>query len=280
MSYKLLITGSSGFIGRYVVKEPLLKKFELLTPSSKELNLMNPKSVSKYIEKNKPDYLIHLAWITNPGIYKSSLENIKWTNASGHLFREFYRVNGLKLVAAGTQLEYDQKSEFFMEDVTPISPNTLYGTSKVHTQQMLKFSQRTYTWARIFTVYGIGEPQSKLVTNTITSLIENKPVTINSPDSIIDCVYVKDVSRILSSLISDGKGYGGKELNICSGQPTSIREIVEYIGKSLDREKYISYKSENPVVTVGNNFKLTNMGFDLKYSWKMGIDEMIKSMVD
>ena len=77
MSYKLLITGSSGFIGRYVVKEPLLKKFELLTPSSKELNLMNPKSVSKYIEKNKPDYLIHLAWITNPGIYKSSLENGK-----------------------------------------------------------------------------------------------------------------------------------------------------------------------------------------------------------
>ena len=273
----LLITGASGFIGRYVTQVPELKKFDILTPSSKELNLMNPKNVSRYIEKNKPEYLIHLAWITNPGIYKSSLENIKWANASAHLFREFYRVDGLNLVAAGTQLEYDQKFGFFMEGLTPLLPNTLYGTSKVHTNEILKIINKQYTWTRIFTVYGMGEPKSKIVTNTISSMMENKMVNVNSPDSIVDIVYVKDVARILALLSCDMRGYGGKEVNICSGQPTSIQEIVNYIGKKLGKEDLISYKNEIPTMGVGNNFKLSKLGFKLKYSWKDGIDEMIKN---
>ena len=272
---KLLITGSSGFIGRYLIQNPKLKYFDVLTPSHKELNLMNPKNIKEYIEKNKPVYLIHLAWITTPGEYKTSLENIKWVNASDNLFNEFYKVCGLKTIGVGTGFEYEQKSGYFIEDVTPTIPDTLYGTCKLHTNEILKQHYQPYSWVRPFNVYGYGEPKSKIVTDIITSLIHSKTTIINNPDAIADFIYVKDVANILMELLYNNHR---TELNISSGEATTMREIAEYIGIVLNKENLIEYKTGSPSMYVGNNSKLKRMGLSLSYSLENGIDEMIEKI--
>ena len=56
----ILITGSSGFIGKNIV-EYLRPKFTLLTPSHKELDLLSQSKVHQFFLKNDVGTVIHCA---------------------------------------------------------------------------------------------------------------------------------------------------------------------------------------------------------------------------
>ena len=63
---KILITGGNGRFGHVFKKNSLKFKFTFLFPSKKELNILKPLSIEKYILKKKPKYLIHLAGLSRP----------------------------------------------------------------------------------------------------------------------------------------------------------------------------------------------------------------------
>lgn len=58
---KIFVTGSGGLVGRNVIENSEIAKNELLTPRSKDLNLLNYEDVLVYIKKNQPDLIIHCA---------------------------------------------------------------------------------------------------------------------------------------------------------------------------------------------------------------------------
>ena len=49
---KIFVTGGSGFIGRNLI-ESLAKRHEVLTPTHKELELIDDDAVKGYFEKHK-----------------------------------------------------------------------------------------------------------------------------------------------------------------------------------------------------------------------------------
>jgi len=58
---KLLLTGASGMVGRNILEHPAIVDFEMLTPGSNALNLLDSNAVQKYLNKHQPDMIIHLA---------------------------------------------------------------------------------------------------------------------------------------------------------------------------------------------------------------------------
>lgn len=58
---KILVTGSNGMVGRNIIEFEESNKYTLLTPSSKELNLLDRNSVDRYLKNNQPDIVIHCA---------------------------------------------------------------------------------------------------------------------------------------------------------------------------------------------------------------------------
>ncbi len=58
---KLLITGTSGMVGRNVKEHPAALEFELLTPTHDELDLIDTAAVTAYIKAHKPDAVVHCA---------------------------------------------------------------------------------------------------------------------------------------------------------------------------------------------------------------------------
>ena len=58
---KLLITGGSGMVGRNLLEHPKAQEWDILAPSSSELNLLDIGSVRDYIALNKPDVIVHAA---------------------------------------------------------------------------------------------------------------------------------------------------------------------------------------------------------------------------
>ena len=63
---KILITGGSGRFGRIFKKESIKYKYYFLFPEKKRFNILNIKNMEKYIETNRPKYLIHLAGLSRP----------------------------------------------------------------------------------------------------------------------------------------------------------------------------------------------------------------------
>ena len=57
---KILITGGSGFVGRYIASE-LAKNSMVLTPTHSEMDCSNSASVKSFIKNTSPDLIIHTA---------------------------------------------------------------------------------------------------------------------------------------------------------------------------------------------------------------------------
>jgi GDP-L-fucose synthase len=58
---KILLTGSSGMVGRNILEHPDSQSHEFIAPSSKELNLLDSKAVSDFYAQHQPDCVIHAA---------------------------------------------------------------------------------------------------------------------------------------------------------------------------------------------------------------------------
>ncbi len=74
---KILITGSNGMVGRNIAEYKKAENYNLLTPSSKELNLLDRLSVDKYLKNNQPDIVIHCAGIVG-GIQANMANPVKF----------------------------------------------------------------------------------------------------------------------------------------------------------------------------------------------------------
>lgn len=58
---RLFLTGASGMVGQNILEHPLANHYEILAPSSKELDLTDPVATKDFINKAKPDVVIHAA---------------------------------------------------------------------------------------------------------------------------------------------------------------------------------------------------------------------------
>ena len=57
----ILVTGSGGMVGQNLLEHPDISKYEILSPSSKELDLRNFEDVENFLLKYKPKMIIHAA---------------------------------------------------------------------------------------------------------------------------------------------------------------------------------------------------------------------------
>jgi nucleoside-diphosphate-sugar epimerase len=142
MSKKVLVTGASGFIGRYCL--PILQsvEFEVHAVSSHpapdvhsgvhwhQSNLLRTEEIATLIEAVQPTHLLHLAWYAVPGRYWTSAENFRWVQASLELLQRFRDHGGELIVTAGTCAEYSWANGYCSESTTDLAPASLYGTCK------------------------------------------------------------------------------------------------------------------------------------------------------
>ena len=144
---KVLVTGANGFIGRQCLPKLLQRGFHVCAISSQDrrsgdvewrrANLLNAEEMRVAVASLRPTHLLHLAWITTPGVYWTSPENLQWLAASLQLIEEFRSRNGMRAVVAGTCAEYDWTEGVCSETTTALRPATLYGTCKHALQQVL-----------------------------------------------------------------------------------------------------------------------------------------------
>jgi nucleoside-diphosphate-sugar epimerase len=282
---RVLLTGASGFIGGHCV-EPLLRlDYEVHALSSQEphqssanitwhqADLRVAGHARRVMESVKPTHLLHLAWFVVPGKLISSPENFGWVTSSFELIRDFADLGGTRAVVCGSGYEYDWNYGYCSERLTPTVPNTVYGCCKNALHELLRsfgdLNGLSNAWGRVFFLYGPREHPDRLVSSVIRSLLKGEAARCSHGRQIRDYMHVQDVAGGLVTLL-DSNVQGA--INVCSGQATTLRDIVLSIGRICQRPELVQLgaiparANDSPLV-VGDNARLTS-----ETGWKQQLD--------
>ena len=238
---KIAVTGATGFIGRHVITELLKHNVEIIATyhsnktakrNSSRLTWL-PFDISKpsdniFSEIGRPDVLIHLSWsglpnYNSPHHYEEELHN-------QYVFLKNMIVGGLKsVVVAGTCFEYGMQSGALSVDIET-KPMNSYSFAKDSLRKQLEFLKLEHEykliWARLFYMYGDGQSELSLLPQLRKAVKERRnSFKMSGGEQLRDYMPVNKVAVSLVKLAFHEKFSG--LVNICSGEPKSIRSIVE-----------------------------------------------------
>ena len=254
---KIAITGSTGIIGRELFPQ-LYNTYEnaefvLIKRNDDNKNIIprvrNAKfdllsitadSARAFFEDEKIDYFFHLAWDTNHANYLMSEENILWEQSTINLINSFYNSGGQKFIGIGSSIEYDWKfPNPFNELNSKLNGNNwAYGKSKLNIFNYLtKIPNISFQWHRIFFVFGPGQSNKRLIPLIINNALNNsEPLSVNlnlGRDYISTFEIAKQISMMSTTSFSGA-------VNVCSGKPTLISDIISKIEKITQKNIIIS----------------------------------------
>ncbi len=273
----LLLTGATGFFGSRINKK-LKKKYKILSPSSKKLNLLSRKSISKYLEKNKIDIIVNSAWKINSTIdskkvrinnYKKNINMAKnlTTISRDYSIKYFLNISSINVYEP-------QNYKLFEKNLLKSKKNQSRkpeGKSKLFLiKQFNKISYRKFKYKNLLfsNIYGFNRDTKNplLVDKIFHNLYLNKKYIISFPIKnklIIDYIFINDaviaVDFFLQKLIKDK--FKHPFVNIGSGKGYKIEQIFNLIDKKKKIKKnYFEYKNKK--------YLLTSINLAKKYGWK------------
>jgi len=293
---RVLLTGAGGFIGAQAMAPLLHRGYQVHAVHSRthvpvnappeviwhRADLMDQDVVTALMDRIRPSHLLHFAWYVQPGQFWNSAENFRWVAASLGLLRAFSANGGRRVVMAGTCAEYDWAGGLLEENSTPLAPRTPYGVCK-HALRLLldsyaETNELSVAWGRIFFLYGPREYPQRLVASTIGNLLAGQPALCSEGSQRRDFLHVADVAAAFVALL-DSSVRG--PVNIASGQPVAIKDLVLQIGDLLGRRDLIRIgalpsKENEPAELVGAVRRLGDeVGWSPSYSLESGLGETV-----
>ena len=279
---KILITGSSGFLGKELIKKFKFRKVYLISkkkiktyPEHHNIicNLTNKKKLISEIKKINPKVIYHLAWHGIPSFDKKNFKvNLKITK---NLVEAINLSSCKKIIVSGTCAEYGFGKKIFYENSKKnlISP---LGKQKEMTRNYLSNNLNkkiALIWVRIFYVYGPQQRKGSLMQFLEGVKNKKKILKLKYPYVFNDFIYIKDVIDALSKM---EKTNTDSIINICTGKPTSNIDFIKKFEKvakckiNIDSTNKINSKK----MLYGSNTKLKNLGWKQKYSIKKAFREI------
>jgi nucleoside-diphosphate-sugar epimerase len=275
----ILLTGASGFFGKEIYKR-LKKKYKILTPNSKKLNLLNKKSISQYLKKKKIDIIINSAWIINSTVEINRIrsdnyfKNIKMGYNLTTLSKKFLIKNFLNISSINVYKSQKKKlSEKNLLKSKSYQTNEPEGLAKLFLIKKFKkiINKETQYKNLIFSnIYGFNKKKKNLL--LIDKLFHNyylknkyKIIIYKKNKIKIDLIYINDavsaVEFFLKKLIE--KKLNDDFINIGSGRGYKINDIIKKV-------KGIKKTNINYVILKKNKIKnlIPSISLAKKYGWK------------
>jgi dTDP-6-deoxy-L-talose 4-dehydrogenase (NAD+) len=270
------VTGALGFIGRHVVAQleqrgvspTLVCRPSAAVPDSLSRGRVVRMDIADappdaYARLGMPEILIHLAWGGLPNY--SSPHHLEQELPAHRSFLNGLVTAGLgALTVTGTCLEYGMRSGALGEDLAT-APVTAYGRAKDELRADLERLRRSrpfnLTWARLFYVYGEGQSEGSLIPQLERAIARGDPTfNMSGGEQLRDYLPVDEAAQYLVILAMNGRDNG--VVNVCSGRPVAVRELVEAAvrnhGSSIQLNLgHFPYPDYEPMSFWGDRDKLT-----------------------
>ncbi|MBU69011.1 MAG: epimerase [Cupriavidus sp.] len=237
---QVIVTGATGFVGQHVVPQLLERGLDVVAVARDEAKARTfdwHKDV-RFIEldyhKKRLNFiptvgstLIHLAWQGLPN-YKSMFHIDENLPRNYDFIRDLVAEGVSKVLVTGTCFEYGLQSGPIPSNSTT-KPTNPYGIAKDCLRRYLESlsvaTPFTLQWARLFYMHGKGQ-NPKSILALLDSAIANgdRSFNMSGGEQLRDYLPVESVARRIIEL---HLGDTGGTFNVCSGEPISIRRLVE-----------------------------------------------------
>ena len=271
---RILLTGAGphGFIGRNLAPA-LRERYEVLTPSSWELDLCDYDFLARYVEDHRIDTVVH-----------GALQSLLHTGAEDvmlHDMQMFYNIDKLsgqldKVLYFGSGAEFDKRfpmENIHEEDCGRSIPVDYYGLEKYIMNLHARGSRNIYN-LRLFGVFGKYEHwQSKFVSNLCCKAMYGLPLSIRQ-NCMFDYLYVEDLAPIVIWFLEHEPKF--HDYNVCTGRPISLREIADVVleisGKTVP--VVVAKEGWNLPYTADNNRLAEEIGTLQLHDFKNAVTEL------
>lgn len=303
---KILVTGSTGFIGKELVAK-LKDKYEVHTLEryvtsrysldnntiNHYANLTDYSAVKNIIREVKPDYVVHLAAISAVSfsyehpIEVSEVDYIGSVNLAEACYKEVPDFK--QFIFAGTSEEYGMTLQDINNKLTedsPLIPNSPYAVAKVAFDNYLKYMGMAYhfpyTILRPFNTYGRKDNKHFFVERTITQMLVQDKVYLGDPLAVRDWMYVDDHVNGYLKTIGNEKAIGAA-INLCTGTGYTTKDTAELIAKLADYKGTIVWHSTPPRpldarILIGDNSKAKKiLGWEPTIALEEGLKKIINN---
>jgi nucleoside-diphosphate-sugar epimerase len=237
----IIVTGASGFVGRAVLAALAARRIRPTAVSRDRRRLADLERDAAIIEGDiaapdpafiaevaRHDILLHLAWDGLPN-YKS-LHHFETELPAQYRFLKAAVAAGLRsIVVTGTCFEYGMQEGRLVE-TGPSQPTNSYGYAKDALRQQLSFLKQgtpfALTWTRLFYMYGTGQNPKSIYSQLVAAVERGDDhFDMSTGEQIRDYLPIEAIADRLVRLTLLGRDLD--VVNICSGQPRSMRGVVE-----------------------------------------------------
>lgn len=238
----IFVTGASGFIGARlcVLLRELghtvfaASKEAATNPQDALFNLSDQESVTAAVQRANPDVIIHLAALgtvtgPDPKAYYdiNALGTERLIKAMRSLGR---RVRFILVSTAGVY--GNQAAKVLSEEMAPL-PVHHYGFSKFVAERLTLVVREHHdvTIVRPFNVIGRGQRGDFIVPKLVDHFVRRAPVVrLGNIDVTRDYINLDAACSVLIEAIGAERTFG-EVINLCSGRPTSLRELITHLGE-------------------------------------------------
>lgn|SRR5574344_1233718 len=250
---KILVTGSNGFIGTYLLKEMSKDGNEIIAivkdnkENIKEIKdlpgvrivyceLSNLSCLISKISDRDIDICIHLAWAGSSGEaradYELQLQNVKYALD----MVKVANIMGIKrYVGAGTLAEKDVLKYHPSNGAKPKAVS-MYGIAKISMHFMTKAECSSlgmeHIWCYLSNTYGIGNYTNNFINIASKTMLAGKPAKFTAGDQMYDFVYITDTVRAIYAAAFRGKTNNSYYLG--STKPRQLKEYIKIIRNTID----------------------------------------------
>lgn len=287
---RILVTGASGFLGSALLPELSRTGADVTGVARRPsvahaacefqtLDLSDGHAVDAAFARSQPQIVVHLAGHVNgrrdPGLLPATF--------AANVVGTFNVLHAASRHGCERVLLTSSSGAAMAEDLGP----TPYGVSK----SVMEMYGRTFRslcdlpvlCLRPFLIYGPGQAAEKLIPYTILSFLNGLPPTILNGGKVIDLIYVEDVVRaIVRACVIDPADVAGEPIDLGTGRPTVIRDLVAtlgtLVGSSMDAD-FSSHPTES-WRTEGSLADLSKGRAVLGWEPRWTLDEGLRHTVD
>jgi UDP-glucose 4-epimerase len=239
---KVLVTGSSGYIGRALCSLLANDGHEVAgldlqpgPPGAFLADVADLAQVHAAMSRFRPQTVVHLAAVASVPECEAKPQRCIESNVLGtmHVARSAAEV-GARVVFASSAAVYGGLQTDPSRVTQPLCPTNAYGASKVVGEKLVAGICRDYAILRFFNVYGGPCARSYVIPDVVRKIRSaNGEVRLwGSGQEARDFVHLSDVISALRLALT---GPATGVYNVASGRATEIRHLVQRIAALMDR---------------------------------------------
>jgi len=278
---KILITGFSGFIGKYLLERLEQTPHELIL-----LDIANGCDICDWEQVKHItdiDTIVHLA---NLSFVPASYEEPKKFYESNYLstlnMLELCRLNHAKMIFFSSYI-YGNPQYQPVDEKHPIQAFNPYAQTKVICESLCQGYNRDFkvpvTIFRPFNIYGKGQNPDFLIP-TIIQQAKKGSIVIKDDRPKRDYIHVKDIVEAVYTAIESKNSATLQTYNLGTGVSYSVKEIIDMVRGLFNSD--IEYQCKNeirPNEVMDTIADISKIKSELNWEPKIDIIEGLKMMI-